>query len=506
MNIATLTLDAVETSGKTAVIVEHGGRQVSPAELTARVAGIAGELVGRGMRANERVVLQMRHGVDLTSVMLAVLTVGAVPVLCDPGLGDEVYLARVEAADARWVIAEPLVHMLGVLPIGRGFLRRHDVNVPAAPEVQHILLSTSKINSLAKAAPAFEPCLREPSDEAAIVFTGGTTSDPRGVVHTHESLAAFMRVIERVVSHTPAENLLADTLPQAICALGLGRAAFVTPHRIGKRARYICEQIQAGTADSYFGSPFVWSRIAEILGDVRLPRTLGTVLLGGAPVTKTFLRGLLEILDPQTSVLCIYGLTEAGPVCVATAQEKLAWEGEGDWLGSPVEGTTVSIDGGDRVGEILVRGPTVCAGYLGHPLAPGEPLRTGDLGRVTEVSGVVTDVMLVGRKKDMVIRRGINIYPGLLESPLLSASREAGLGLRECAVVGVWNDAKQDEEVLLFVVPEADTSVSVDAVQRVAATCFGAESAPDRVLVIPEIPRIGRQHKIDRRALREMAG
>ncbi len=125
---------------------------------------------------------------------------------------------------------------------------------------------------------------------------------------------------------------------------------------------------------------------------------------------------------------------------------------------------------------------------------------------MTEVSGVVTDVMLVGRKKDMVIRRGINIYPGLLESPLLSASREAGLGLRECAVVGVWNDAKQDEEVLLFVVPEADTSVSVDAVQRVAATCFGAESAPDRVLVIPEIPRIGRQHKIDRRALREMAG
>ena len=506
MNIATLTLDAVGASGRTAVIVEYGGRQVSPAELTARVAGIASELVGRGMCANERVVLQMRHGIDLTSVMLAVLAIGAVPVLCDPGLGDEVYLARVEAADARWVIAEPLVHMLGVLPIGRGFLRRHDVNVPAAPEVQHILLSTSKINSLAKAAPAFEPRPRGPSDEAAIVFTGGTTSDPRGVVHTHDSLAAFMRVIDQVVSHTPAENLLADTLPQVICALGLGRTAFVTPHRIEKRARYIYEQIQAGTVDSYFGSPFVWSQIAEILGDDRLPPSLSTVLLGSAPVTKTFLRGLLDIMDPQTNVLCIYGLTEAGPVCVAKAQEKLAWEGEGDWLGPPVKGTTVSIDGDNGVGEILVRGPTVCAGYLGHPLARGEPLRTGDLGRMTEVNGVVPGLVLVGRQKDMIIRRGVNIYPGLLEPTLLSASREAGLGLRDCAVVGVWNDARQDEEVLLFVVPEADTSVSVDAVQRVAATCLGAESAPDRVLVIEEMPRTGRQHKIDRRALHEMAG
>lgn len=506
MNIAALTLDTVEASGRTAAIVEYGGRQVSPAELTARVAGIARELVDRGMRANERVVLQMRNGIDLTAVTLAVLAVGGVPVLCDPGLGEEVYLARVEAADARWVIAEPLVHMLGVLPVGRGFLRRHDVNLPPAPEVQHIMLSTSKINKLAKAAPAFEPCPREPSDEAAIVFTGGTTSDPRGVVHTHDSLAAFVRAIDLATSGTPAENVLADTLPQVICALGLGRTAFVTPHRIEKRARYICEQIEAGTVDSHFGSPFVWSKIAEILGDAQLPPTLGTVMLGSAPVTKTFLRGLLEILDPQTTVLSIYGLTEAGPVCVATAQEKLAWEGEGDWLGSPVEGTTVSIDEDDEVGEILVRGPSVCAGYLGHPLAQGEPLRTGDLGRMTEVSGVVPGLVLVGRQKDMIIRRGVNIYPGLLEPPLLSASREAGLGLRDCAVVGVWNDAKQDEEVLLFVVPGADTSVSVDAVQRAAVTCFGAESAPDRVLVIEEMPRTGRQHKIDRRALREMAG
>src|SRR5439155_17092814 len=110
-------------------------------------------------------------------------------------------------------------------------------------------------------------------------------------------------------------------------------------------------------------------------------------------------------LLPGKEILSVYGMTEILPVAVTTAADKLAYQGDGDPVGLPLPGISVRVDQG---GELHVTGPNLCRGYLG-----GEPLTehaTGDLARLDDGR-----IVLVGRKKDMVIRGRANIYPGLYE-------------------------------------------------------------------------------------------
>jgi acyl-CoA synthetase (AMP-forming)/AMP-acid ligase II len=208
------------------------------------------------------------------------------------------------------------------------------------------------------------------------------------------------------------------------------------------------------------------------------------VVLGAAPVVPALLRRV-RAAAPDAEILCVYGLTEAPPVAFATAEEKLAHPGPGDLLGTPADGVTVTV----RDRELVVAGPQVCPRYLNGPAH--DTVVTGDLGEVLPDGRVV----LLGRAKDMIIRREENIYPGLYE-PRIAALP----GVAEALLVGLADPATGDEEVVLALVLDAGTRL--DAVRALLPEVIGPAAFPDRVVAVPEVPRSGRTHKPDREALR----
>ncbi len=501
-NLAQMVLETLHAAPEAPALI-RSGQVTTRGELHSRVVALAAVLHHRGLRSGERVVIQLPNGIELVAATLAVISLGGVPVLLEGGLGDAVYLSRIGSSSARWLVVHPLLRRLGQAPRLRHLIARAGVSLPPHPEVVEVLeVSARSLDRLvqhAAAAPGISP--QEASDPCMIVFTGGTTRAPRGVLHTHGSIHAFLESIRSVLDLAASDRLVVDTLPQALYAIYLGLTAHIASGAGPKRAAHVLSLMRSGAVQVYFGAPYLWQEMMRLADAERMPSSLRMVLLGSAPVTPRFLQQLRSFLAPQTEVVSLYGMTEAGPVCISSAKEKLAWSREGDLVGRPVPGMRVDIDAAPgELGEVLLWGDSVCAGYLNEPPRPaGEPLRTGDLGRLIETdAGPV--LVLLGRIKEMIIRRGVNLYPTTLEAPILALAAARGVALSDCAMIGVWDEASGDERVVLCVVTAPD--VDLEQVHRIAAEATGADGAPDQVVAVASIPVKGRQNKRDLSALR----
>lgn len=538
MNVAAPILDVLAREPDRLGVGQPGG-SVSYGELRRQIVATSLALQQHGLTPGDRVLLQVPNGPLFATSALAVLLAGGVPVLMEPGLGETVYRSRVRAAAPGWLLVHPLVLGVHHTPGLRGLLGRRDLDVPPVPDgIPHrVVLSQRRVERWARRLPrdtSFHPVDRSADAEGVLVFTGGTTQTPRGVQLSHQALDRYLARIQTVIEQERIDRFLADTPQQVLYALRLGRTAFVTRGRKQRRAAHVLSLVRDGTVDAYFGSPYVWVEMMSAAGPgrERLPDTLRTVILGSAPVTPTFLADLRGWLAPDTRVLTVYGLTEAGPVCVASVGDKLDWEhsgSPGDYVGTPLPGVRLEVavregtaglrENEPPLGEVIVHSSSLYAGYLGEPpRPPGEGLRTGDLGRLVERPDGRPGLVLLGRQKDMILRRGVNLYPASLEPPLRALRRPDGRPLlRDVALVGLWNPVAQDEEVVLIATagdPQAEkgairggasTPRDMEALRQAAARALGPDGAPDHVILVPELPVTGRQNKVDKVALRQLA-
>ena len=165
-----------------------------------------------------------------------------------------------------------------------------------------------------------------------------------------------------------------------------------------------------------------------------------------------------------------------------------------DIVGAPVRGAAARVG---QTGELVVRGENLFTGYLGEP--PAIEHATGDLACLDG-----NRIVLLGRVKDMIIRREHNIYPELHE-PVI----ERIPGVRRCAMVGVYDQVLHDERVVLAI--ETEEGFGGDAFVRAVARALRAGPAhidaaalPDLIILTP-LPESGRSRKVDKDALRELA-
>ncbi|MCW2918824.1 MAG: AMP-dependent synthetase and ligase [Actinomycetia bacterium] len=529
MSLARLVLEqAARTPDAVALVAGHGA-ELTYGELRRQVLAVRHGLAEAGLEPGDGVLFSVRPSPESLVLALGAFAAQGTVVFADPGAGPEMFAARMNLARPRWSAAESVLYAASRSRLARSYARRRglllpdlsklriptgleggsDVHVESA-KVRHIYAGrwlpgvprgAISLTDLMR-GPAPEPDVYgPPHDPAAVIFTSGTTARPRAVVHTGASLASALELLRTRLPLGPGDIVHTDQLMFGLPTLISG-ARWSMPPLFCKPQTFL-RQLHERRATHTFCVPV---HLAELLDHVDrhagLPEHLRYVLLGAAPAPAGVLRRA-RAAAPRAEVLSVYAMTEILPVAIASAAEKLAHTesgAEGDLLGTPLTGVAATLA---EDGELLLAGPNLCGGYLGDP--PIERLPTGDLARLDDEGRII----LMGRKKDMLIRGKFNLYPGLYE-PAIAALE----GIGEAAIVGIPDSETGDEEVVLAVTRatgEPDPRPSelverllVERLRRTLPDVIDADALPDRIVVLPELPRSGRGRKLDRAELREL--
>ena len=453
------------------------------AELARRVEATAGRLAAAGLRPGGRVLFSVRPRTQGVVLALAVVRARGAVVFVDPGSTPELFAARVAAAGPVMAATESLLYAVSGGPAARwararGLLLpryadlpvRHVSTGPWLPGVPRGALRASVLARPDTGAPDVGGGPGTADDEALVVFTSGTTAAPRAVVHTAGSLSAATAMLAGVHAIGPGDVVHTDQMLLGLPALLAGGTWSIPAGAPREDVRAFARGV-SGAAATYLVPADVTALLDAVERGEGPAVAPATVLVGGAPVTRTLLERATSLL-PGTRWVGVYGMTEALPVAVVEAREKLAWTGDGDLVGTPVPGVAVRLD----ADELVVAGPCVMAGYLGAGgrVEPVAEHRTGDLARWDGGDAGAGDgggrLVLLGRTRDMIIRGTVNIYPGLYE-PRLSRLP----GVAAAVLLGV-PQPDGDERVVLAVVPSGGAGPAAPD----EATPSGAPGGPGR--------------------------
>jgi acyl-CoA synthetase (AMP-forming)/AMP-acid ligase II len=481
-------------------------------EILEQSARIARMLEQRGFGTGDVAVVAVEAGAAFLAVVYATMMSGMTLALIDPEMGPENYRAKIAQlkpaaafVDSRLLLLQE--HPLIYGPARRWFQAPHlpwfggALLVAVGPWMPIVRRHLRLSRWLKRGPPAFLQTtgLPERGGEYAITYTSGTLAEPKGVLHGIDGLQESIRHIACVLGDPDAQRIATHLPHYMLLGISANVPVFVWKHSwpAAKKIRFIEEN----RITTLFGPPSDFVPLLTFLeNDNRhFPNALNLILLGSAPVHPSFLRRLRAVLAPDVRVVCMYGMTENLLVATATLAEKLAFDEGGDLVGRPVDGVEVRLADD---GELLLRSPQCYTRYFHGTERPAwHP--TGDLARIRNDGAIV----LLGRKKDMIIRGNFNLYPALYEPTVCRIA-----GVEAAVFLGVYDEARADEVVYLVVEPVAGSPLQDEALRRrIAATlregrlAIDRQALPDKIRLM-KLPRSGRSHKVDRNILRQQLG
>jgi long-chain acyl-CoA synthetase len=355
----------------------------------------------------------------------------------------------------------------------------------------------------------FDTVATAAEDTAVILYTSGTTGQPKGAELTHANMVLNGRLCDQLYPAGEGPDVHLVTLPlfhsygqSAQLNGGFYRQSTLVllPRFDAEEALRLMDQHQvtffAGVPTMYWG---ILNAKADGVDLAGITDRLRVAVSGGASLPLEVLRGFEERF--KVKILEGYGLSETSPIATFSRHDKPTKPGS---VGLPVWGVDIRVaDREDKdvpvgeQGEILVRGHNVMKGYLGRPDATAEALRggwfhTGDVGRLDEDGYLfITD-----RVKDMIVRGGFNVYPREVEEVLMTHP-----AVSLAAVVGV-PDERSGEEIKAFVVRADGAELSEDELVGWAKGEMANYKYPRLVTFVDELP-MNATGKILKRELRD---
>ena len=331
-----------------------------------------------------------------------------------------------------------------------------------------------------------------PTEEAVIIYTSGSTGFPRGVILTHQNLIAdIIGCLKRIEVYP--EDRFSVVLPlfhsfslttTLLTPLFAGAGVVISPEI--KFFEKAFEILLRHKTTIFISIPFIY----KLLVDLPISSLPFRFCVSGG---EKLLPSLEKEFETKFNIPILqgYGLTEASPV---VSLNPLGREKEGS-VGPPLEGIKIKIHKEkikSRIGEIIIKGPTIMKGYWRKPEITKEVIRegwlyTGDMGYIDKEGYL----FLVGRKKDMIIVKGLNVYPSEIERVLMEIPQ-----IKECAVVGV---KRKDKEIIVAFVKKAG-QITETEIKRYLHKRVASYKIPRRIEFVEDFPYTS-TGKIDKRKL-----
>lgn len=494
-----LARNARRTPDRVALVFED--THLSFARLDERVNRLANALADRGVRSRDKVAVLMHNRLEVVESLLACHRLGACPVPVNFRLVSAELTYLLANSDSVGILTDaallPLAQETAARVSGIGFV----LAVGAEGDLSYE-------GALSAASTTPPETVVEDSEVALLMYTSGTTGQPKGAMLTHRGLVA--NTVNWILEmRANSDDVWLSGLPLFhiggingfLPFLYLGTTSVITTS-LGFDPVEALDQLERHRATMCYFVPTQWDRICDAAASSghdtsRLRRGLWGASQAPVEVLKKLARTF-----PDVGIVNAFGQTEmSSNTCFLQPEDALRKRGS---VGRPainVEHRVVDVNGADvqpgEVGEIVYRGPTVMAGYYKNPEATTETFRggwmhSGDL--------VLQDdegyLYVVDRTKDMIISGGENIYPAEVERALAEHP-----SVHEVSVFGVAHPRWVETPVAAVVLRGAQRPTQEELVQFVQDR-LASFKKPSAVLFVDELPR-NASGKVLKRSLRE---
>lgn len=499
MNTARLALDNIDRYGEyTSTFFEgHSFTNIENYQSACRMAAV---LRAHGVSPGDRVVVMMLNSPEVMRAFTAVWKIGAVIIPITP---------MWNAREARYVIEDSGAQAVITSPELAARLREATAGLPHFRETLVIgkndVAGALDIEPEMAAAEPFEPLVDcRPDDLAMLLYTSGTTGNPKGVMLSHDNLL-FITDAVYAINHQLGQVRSMQVLPLShvygVLMMNLG-ARLGTASRILRRfdAGQALETIQDLGVQRFSLVPTMLSLLINHPERERYDvSSLEAVSSGGAALSEAVRQEFARLF--RCRVVQGYGLSESSGALTGYDPDDDYRVGS---VGPPLPGVEMRVMDFDNqilppgeIGELCSRGRHVMQGYLNQPEATREAiidgwLRTGDIGYM-DTDGYV---YIADRRKDLIIKGAENISPREIEEGLYSHPAVA-----EAAVFGI-PDKAYGEEIVAAIVVRPGQSLTEAEIKRHISSYVTKFKTPAQVIFLETLPK-NPSGKILKRALRE---
>ena len=506
--------DAARVPRKTAIV--DGRHRLTYAELRALAHQAARAFVALGVRPGDVVTVQLPNGHEFVVVTLALEAIGAVinpvaPIFRERELTTILRLARsvavVTTASFRgWDYPAMYAGFLGKIPSVRATIVCGEDGAAAGLSWERFLAMGERVDAAALAL------LRPDADQVIeVIFTSGTTGEPKGAMHTANTISSAVRHV------APALRLGADDVFHMSSTLGhqtgflyglnlpIHLGATVVYQDVWEVGRFVDLVEQERVTFTMGATPFLADTVRAVKEDPKRDvSSLAVFICGGAPIPQPLAEETRRRLPCHLAPG--WGMTELGLVTTVyrdDAPEKVVTSD-----GRPFPGSEVAVRGEDgrraangEEGELVARGPGAFVGYVQGRRFTDKELdaegwfATGDRARI-DADGFIR---ISGRTKDLIIRGGENVPVKEVEDVLIRHPK-----VRNVAVVAAPHPRLGEVGCACVIVEGADPPTLAELTELLAAERVTRQFWPERVLVVAEFPMTP-SGKVQKFRLRELA-
>jgi long-chain acyl-CoA synthetase len=476
---------ALRRPGKVAVVQDAA--RATYGELWDTALRRAGALREAGVEPGDRVALLGLNTIDFVTAYYGILARGAVVVPLAPMLvADEIAFLLEDSGARVALVADDLTKVVA------------DAGVTVLP-----------FSTALAGAPEPHRAATAPLDPAVLFYTSGTTGRPKGATLTHFNLVMNAFTNAFTANHIVPDDVMFGCLPlfhtfgQTVALNGtflVGGTLILQPRFEPAQALRLMDE---HGVTAFLGVPTMYMALLAAARDGGPVPALRLAVCGGAPLPVKVLEEFNDTFS--TRIQEGYGLSETSPTATVN---QLEYGVEPGSIGHPIWGVEVEIADPEiedaivlkatgEVGEIVIRGHNVFAGYHGREEATAAAIvdgwfRSGDLGAKDEEGFI----RIVDRKKDLILRGGYNVYPREVEEVLVRHP-----AVDQVAVVGVPHET-HGEEVLAVIVARDGAEPDAEAILAWAGERVARHKRPRLVRFVDELP-LGPSRKVLKRELRD---